>query len=302
MKLKELCSIHAPSGSEFRIKEILLKHIHASSRKWKTSPVITENGIKDNLILSFGKPRTVIFCHIDTTGFTVRYNNHVIPIGSPQFDEKSKVRSFGSENSVNTFRLKKNEDHDFRLASRKNIKPGTTLTFAPEFIENKNDFTGPYLDNRAGIYVCLKLAEELRNGLIVFTAYEEHGGGSVEFLAPYIYNIYGISKALICDMTWESESVKKGKGMVVSLRDKYIPRESYLKQITGILEKKKICFQNEVEGSGSSDGGYLQKASVPFDWCFCGVAVSGMHSASESACLNDLNELKNGLMTLMDNL
>lgn len=302
MKLKDLCRIHAPSGSEWRIKEILLKHIRKNSKTWATKPVIVSDGIKDNLILSFGKPRTVIFCHYDTTGFTVRYNNRIIPIGSPACDENTKLRSVSADDSETVFRLKKEEEHAYAILSKTIAEAGTTLTFAPEFSESKSSFTGPYMDNRAGVWVCLKLAEKMTNGMIVFTGYEEHGGGSVEFLAPCIYNTYGVRQALICDMTWESECVKQGKGMVVSLRDKYIPREIYLQQITGILHRHKIRFQKEVEGSGASDGGYLQKSSVPFDWCFFGAAVTGMHSAKESVHIKDLDSLQKGLLILMNNL
>ena len=302
MTLKELCSIHGPSGSEWRIKKILLNYIQKNCSTWAVKPVVLSEGIKDNLILVFGKPRTVIFCHYDTTGFTVRYNNRIIPIGSPAYDENTILRSVTAEHSGKTYRIRKEEEQDYSLISKTITEAGTTLSFDCKFIENKTRFTGPYIDNRAGVWVSLKLAETLRNGMIVFTAYEEHGGGSVEFLAPYIYNKYHIQQALICDMTWESECVKQGKGMVVSLRDKYIPRETYLRQITGILNKNNVLFQKEVEGSGASDGGYLQKSAVPFDWCFCGAAVTGMHSSAESVHLKDLESLQKALLILMENL
>ena len=35
----------------------------------------------------FGTPKAAIFSHIDSIGFTVRYNNEIIKIGGPVCDE-----------------------------------------------------------------------------------------------------------------------------------------------------------------------------------------------------------------------
>ena len=302
MNLKELCNIHAPSGSEWRIKEYLLDYIKSNKRKWKHKASITSKGIKDNLILSFGKPRIAIFCHFDTTGFTVRYNNSILNIGSPVITEKDILKTINEKGEKQTFKVIKDEDNNFRLDSNITIKPGTVLSFGSELKSKGNLVSGPYLDNRAGLWVMLKVAEEIKNGLLVFTSYEEHGGGSVEFLAPYIYNVYGISQSIICDMTWESEAVKMGKGLVVSLRDRYIPRQRYIETISDVLTNNRIKLQFEVEGSGSSDGGYLQKSSVPFDWCFTGIPLKNMHSSCETANMLDLQELIKALLLLSKKL
>ena len=230
------------------------------------------------------------------------YNNYIINIGSPDLKENENLRSLDENGSDQFFSIIKEEDNKFKIDSPDILEPGTTLTFAPAFKENNNIVTAPYLDNRAGVWACLELARTLKNGVIVFTAYEEHGGGSVEFLAPLIYCEYGVSKALICDMTWQSESVVSGGGMVVSLRDKYIPRQKYTDRIVELLSKNNVRFQTEVEGSGASDGGYLQKSSVPFDWCFTGIPVGEMHSSCETADLNDLDVLVNSLGLLCENL
>ena len=42
----------------------------------------------------------------------------------------------------------------------------------------------------------LKVAEELKDGLIIFTCWEEHGGGTVGYLADYIYKKWKVRQAL----------------------------------------------------------------------------------------------------------
>ena len=84
--LKQLCEIAAPSGDEVAMKEFLLKYIRKESKKWKVKPEIFQDDLQDCLVLKFGKPRTAIFAHIDSIGFTVRYQNQLLPIGSPDAD------------------------------------------------------------------------------------------------------------------------------------------------------------------------------------------------------------------------
>jgi len=82
--LKKLCELHAPSGHEGPMKEFLLAYVKREKKKWNVQPEIIEGEeFQDCLILKFGKPRTAIFAHMDTVGFTVRYFNQLITIGSP---------------------------------------------------------------------------------------------------------------------------------------------------------------------------------------------------------------------------
>ena len=81
--LKNLIAVHAPTGEEYRIKEFLLDYINANKGSWRSKPVIIESNIQDALILVFGKPRVAVYAHMDTVGFTCRYENQLLPIGSP---------------------------------------------------------------------------------------------------------------------------------------------------------------------------------------------------------------------------
>src|SRR5688572_24137382 len=90
--LIELCQIHAPSGEEGPVKDFLLRYIKKESKNWKQKPqIIQGEEFQDCLILKFGKPRTAIFAHMDTVGFTVRYFNQLLSIGSPDADTETKL-------------------------------------------------------------------------------------------------------------------------------------------------------------------------------------------------------------------
>ena len=86
--LKELCNIHAPAGEEFTLTEFLLKYVTENQTQWKVKPTLHYGKrFQDNLIMVFGKPRTAVFAHLDSIGFTVRYNNEIVKIGGPVSDE-----------------------------------------------------------------------------------------------------------------------------------------------------------------------------------------------------------------------
>ena len=50
--LKEICSIHAPSGEESEMTNYLIKYIDKHKKDWKTHPKIyAGDGFQDNIIL-----------------------------------------------------------------------------------------------------------------------------------------------------------------------------------------------------------------------------------------------------------
>ena len=82
--LKQMCTIHAPSGNEAAMTEFVIDYIKKHQKKWKTQPAIhLGDGFQDCILLVFGKPRTAIFAHLDSIGFTVRYGKELVKIGGP---------------------------------------------------------------------------------------------------------------------------------------------------------------------------------------------------------------------------
>jgi putative aminopeptidase FrvX len=144
------------------------------------------------------------------------------------------------------------------------------------------------MDNRLGIYNALKLAEDLKDGVIVFCTWEEHGGGSVSYIQRFLQKKYKVRQALISDISWISDGVHEGKGPVISMRDSLIPRRSYVNKIIAIAKKQMCVYQLEVEGSGGSDAKELQMAEYAWDWCFVGAAEQNVHTPDEKVHKKDI--------------
>jgi len=217
--LQEMCAIHAPSGNEVAMTNFLLKYIDKHKKKWKHKPkVFSGEGFQDCIVLVFGKPRTAVFAHIDSIGFTVRYGKQLVKIGGPRTVDGFHLLGTDEKGPIDCT-LSVDKENAITYKFKRELVRGTELTFKPEWRETKDYVQCCYMDNRLGVWNALKLAETLKDGIIVFSCWEEHGGGSVSYLQKFIYDKYKVKQALISDITWVTEGVPHGKGVVVSLRD-----------------------------------------------------------------------------------
>lgn len=288
--LNELLNIQSVSGDESSMTEFLIQYVEKRKKRWKVRPeMFFGEKFHDCLLLKFGKPRTAVFAHIDTIGFTVRYEDQLVPIGGPEADVGTSL--VGNDKLGPIYcKIKESEEvirHDFPRA----IERGTRLSFEQNIRIDGEFIKAAYLDNRLGIYNCLKLCEEITDGWIVFSTYEEHGGGSMPFLLNFIQETAPISQALISDITWITEGIYHHQGVVISLRDKMIPRKKFLDRIVTLAEQSRIPFQLEVEGSGGSDGREVQYSPYAIDWCFIGAAEDNVHTPNEIVSLADLEAM-----------
>ena len=289
--LKQLCEIHAPSGEEFKMTEFILEYIQKNENSWHSKPLLHYGeGFQDNLIMVFGKkPKTAIFAHLDSIGFTVKYDNEIIKIGGPVTNEGIILVGEDSKGKIEGKIIKKNKKLfiDFPRA----IDRGPSLVFKMNFREDDTYVQSCYIDNRLGVWNALQLAKSIKEGIIVFTSWEEHGGGSAGYLGKFIYEKYNVHQALISDITWITKGVTHGKGCVISLRDSGIPRRKFINNIIEIAKKSKIPFQLEVEDAGGSDGNNLQRSDYPWDWCFIGAAEDNVHSPNEKVHKKDIHSM-----------
>ena len=296
--LKTMCAIHAPSGNEVGMKDFLLNYIKAEQKNWKHKPkVIHGKGFQDNIMLVFGKPRTAIFAHTDSIGFTVRYGKQLVKIGGPRLEKGYNLVGSDSKGKCEATLNIVGDAMEYK--AKRNFETGTELVLKPNWREDKEFVQCCYMDNRLGCYNALKVAETLKDGIIVFSTWEEHGGGSVSYLQKYIAENYNVSQALISDISWISDGVFPSKGPVISLRDSLIPRRSYINKIITIAQKHKLPHQFEVEGSGGSDAKELQMAENVWDWCFVGAAEQFVHTPDEKVHKKDIEgmiELYKALM------
>ena len=300
--LKEMCAIHAPSGNEVAMTNFLLNYIEKNKKNWKVKPKIySGNGFQDCIILVFGKPKTAIFAHIDSIGFTVRYGKELVKIGGPRTIEGFELVGEDSKGKADC-KLHIDKSNNITYKFKRDLERGTELSFKPNWRETKEYVQCCYMDNRLGVWNALKVAETLKDGAIVFSCWEEHGGGSVSFIQKFLYEKYKIKQSLISDITWVTPGVPHGKGVVISLRDSLIPRRSYVDKIIAIAKKSKIPYQLEVEGTGGSDAKELQMSEYPWDWCFVGAPEDHVHTPDEKVYKNDIDAMVKLYKVLMEKL
>lgn len=243
--LKTLCEIQAPCGEESALSKFLLNYIHTNMSKWKVQPTIFHgDSLQDCLVLVFGNPRTAIFAHMDSIGYNVKYDNEIIKIGGPSTKEGILLIGQDSRGKIEEPLRHKNDKNGNTIyyIDGRPVDRGTSLTFKPHFRETDKFVQCCYMDNRLGVWNALKVAETLQDGIICFSAWEEHGGGSVGYLAKFIYERYGVKQALISDITWVTKGVKHGKGAAISIRDSGIPRRSYINRIIELATKSGLPF------------------------------------------------------------
>ena len=285
------------------MKEFLLDYVQSNQSSWISQPVIyaDDTQLHDAIVLVFGKPRTAIFAHMDSIGYTTRYENQLVAIGGPSAESGTKLVGKDSLGPIECT-LKVHADgtltHDFA----RSIQRGTTLVYKPDFRLSRKFVQSPYMDNRLGIYAALKVAETLEDGIIAFSTYEEHAGGSVPMILQFLQKNHPISQALISDITWVTDGVQHHEGVVISMRDRNIPRRTFLNRIIRLADESGIPYQLEVEGSGSSDGREVQLSPHPIDWCFIGAPEDHVHTPDEKVSLEDIESMINMYKYLMKRL
>ena len=301
--LKKLCQIHAPSGNEGKMKEFLLDHINKNKNNWLVKPeVIKGDFIQDCIILKFGNPRTAIFAHMDSIGFTVRYGKELIKIGGPKTHDGIQLIGKDSQGNIETEIYNYDDDkgsNNIEYLFNREIDRATELTFKPNWREDKDFVQCCYMDNRLGVWNALEVAKTLKDGVICFSCWEEVSGGSVGYLGKYIYENWDVRQALISDITWVTDGVKHGKGVAISRRDSGLPRRSYVDRIIKLANECGVPYQIEVEATGGSDGNQLQKSSYPLDWCFIGAPEDFVHSPDEKVHKKDIKAMLNLYSYLM---
>lgn len=301
--LHTLCRIAAPAGNEAPLTRYLLEYIREQQSNWLVQPTILAGSEwQDCIMLVFGAPRTAVFAHLDSIGFTVRYGQQLVRIGGPVVEAGSRLVGRDAQGEIDCTLTIDEETGEIGYEFTREIERGTELTFHCDFRETEITVQSCYLDNRLGVWNALRLCETLENGIVAFSCWEEHGGGSVAYLAKHIYETYGVRQALISDITWVTEGVQPGRGVAISLRDSLIPRRAYVERIRRIAEAAGIAHQLEVESSGGSDAKELQHGAQPWDWCFIGAPEDNVHSPDEIVDKRDIASMLKLYQVLMREL
>lgn len=303
--LRQLTAIRGAASDEGRVRDFLLNYIDQHGASWATQPkVYADRRFQDCIVVVFGQPRTAIYAHMDSIGFSVGYDKELIKIGGPRIIDGTTLVGCDSQGDIEAelMVIENDEETSVQYVFEREIDRGTILTFKPDFRETDEYVQSPYLDNRLGVWNALQVAETMENGAIVFGTYEEHGGNTVANCARFLMEEYGVYQALISDITWVTHGVVHGGGVAISMRDSGLPRRSYLNRIIELARASEVPFQLEVESAGGSDGGVLQKSSLPIDWCFIGAAEDNVHTPDEKVFRSDIDSMVALYRYLMDHL
>ncbi|MFC7670050.1 hypothetical protein ACFQT0_23785 [Hymenobacter humi] len=67
------------------LTHFVLNYVQEAQAAWQHQPtIIADDRFQDCILLVFGKPRTAVFAHLDSIGFTVRYGRQLVRIGAPR--------------------------------------------------------------------------------------------------------------------------------------------------------------------------------------------------------------------------
>jgi hypothetical protein len=101
--LKQLVEIRGASSDESRVKEFVLEYVNQYQHAWKVQPTIVQGPeFQDCLILVFGTPRTAIYAHMDSIGFSVGYDKELIKIGEPRTIDGMQLVGSDSQGEIET--------------------------------------------------------------------------------------------------------------------------------------------------------------------------------------------------------
>ena len=133
--LKTLCSIPGTSGDEGAIRDFVFDYVVSNQRNWNHLPEIWKgDGFQDNLVLVFGKPKIAFYAHMDTVGYTIRYDNYVIPIGGIDGNTGDAL-VFEKEGKLLETKLINEEESELSLIdAHLPVIPGTPLSYKANFI------------------------------------------------------------------------------------------------------------------------------------------------------------------------
>ncbi len=293
--LWDLLAQDSPAGDEGPLADWL--------REWisREVPDASVERLGDSLIVTRGEaPKVAVFAHLDTTGWTLGYGNQLVRIGGPHGEPGDKVRPVRRPDTGCV--LAQRKDGAWKVSGKTDAAPGSRFVYAavPELKDGQ--ITAPYLDNRAGIWAALHVLKSCPNVALALSVQEETGSHGAGVTARRLYEAHGITQALIADLTWDTKHIKRGRGVAVSLRDSRVPRQSYLNRVLALAESSGLPFQREIESSGGSDGGGIDRSGVPMDWVFIGAPEKAPHTSRERVHVSDLQGMAALLVYLVNGL
>ena len=293
--LWDLLAQDSPAGDEAALTDWLMDWLR------REVPDASADRLGDSLLVTRGAaPKVAVFAHLDTTGWTLGYDKALIRIGGPDGKPGDAVRPVRRPDTGCV--LARRKDGGWKLAGKPDAAPGSRFVYAALPEVKDDQITAPYLDNRAGLWAALSALKQCPEIALALSVQEETGAFGAALTARRLSEAYGITQALIADLTWDTKHIKRGLGVAVSLRDSSVPRQSYLSQVLALTEASGLPFQREIETHGGSDGAGIDRSGVLMDWVFIGAPEKGPHTSRERVHTGDLQNMAALLVYLVNGL
>ncbi|MCK9479684.1 MAG: M42 family peptidase [Firmicutes bacterium] len=303
--LKELCAISAPSGSEGKLREFIIKNAEGFCDEIKTDSL-------GNLIArkkGAGK-RIMLSAHMDEVGFiTIAIDKKDYVAFSEIGDVKlntltgNKVLFLNDKTGIVVEKVEKPiKPSDYRIEvlgckgeSLYMVNVGDVATFYPAFDYNNNFISSKALNSRMGCYVLLQLLKEIqtsKNDLyFVFTAQHQIGFRGAKIAAAQIDPHYSITidSAVYNDFADIDSSVSIDMGPAVKIMDSStICHPKIRKLLSEAAEEEGMQIQLEVSENFKSAGSAIQTAGAGVISGTVSIPLKYINTPNEVISFNDV--------------
>jgi len=320
--LKKMLSINSPSGNEHTIREF----ITAETKKYNLDT--TTDALGNLIIRKPGSGKKIMLAaHMDEIGIIVTYidNNGFIrfkAVGGLYIKELNHRRVIFDNGIVGVISLEEKAEKpsvdkmyiDIGASSKadaeKLVKTGDTASFCGEPVITDNVVISKALDNRAGCYVLIKAMENVLSSendiSFVFTVQEEVGLRGAHTSAFQV----NPEIAIAIDVTDTGDTpncpemaVELGKGAAIKVMDRSIICHPEIR--TGLIEaakKASVPYQLEIMTDGGTDAGAIHLSREGVKTGGISIPTRYIHSPSEMASIDDINNVIKLLCEYVNNI
>lgn len=309
--LKNLCEQCAVSGSENNLFSLIkgeiegyadeiytdalnniVVHKKGNGKKLMLSAHTDEIGVMVNYIEENGFLRFALVGGVDVYGALyqrVRFANGIE--GTVCFENKTDIKKDLKPQNMYIDIGAQSKDEALKLVSY-----GDTACFVGGFVDRENTVVSKALDNRAGVFILIKLIQKLQRSpfdmYFVFSSQEELG---MRGARSATYEIEP-DVAIAIDVTDTGDTpgcntleVALGCGVAIKVMDKSVITDRYLREALVCCAKENdIPYQFEILTFGGTDAGAMQTVKSGARTGAVSVPVRYVHSTCETASKKDI--------------
>ncbi len=315
MKLRDIVSAFGVPGFEDEIRNLVKEHMNRYLDMVSVDRLGNVIGVKKG-----GKRKIMLTAHMDQIGFMVKSITDdgflvISPIGgvNPITLRSTVVRIKTSNGYIYGVigdkpphlgkKEQKREIKDLRIdigveskkKAEKIVSVGDVGSFVPNYYEFNGKIVANSLDDRAGVYVLLRVMEKVVSDstlYFVMTVQEEIGlkGARVSSfgIEPDVGIAVDVTHAFMPGVSKDEIPIELGKGPVISVGA--VSHPQIYRHLIDVARKRRIAYQIEASPSWSgTDADIIQLARSGVATSVVSIPERYMHSGVEMISKKDLN-------------